>query len=331
MSNITISQYPGGFASGVTIRGVPIAMTHPGQIFWVYNGTVLDQGHKNGSNGNKGTFTAPYATINYAITQCRANKGDIIFVKPGHTEALAAAGDISCGVAGVAIIGLGVGSMRPTITLGTLTTASIKVAAANVTWANFLFVSALAAVATVFEVATTVIATDLALVDCEFRDGSTALNLVSALVQGGTTANALDGLYFYGNTIVGKKASAVTAATTAVVVTGAMDRAVLSKNVATHRVLLANTAVLLAMGANDLTNVLMDGNMTYRPNTSNNTGELLSSSSTASSGLVTNNICMSLSANGLVIPTGTKLGTSRNFAMITGATDKSALENPAAV
>lgn len=331
MANITVSQYPGGFASGVTIRGVPVAMTHPGQVFWVYNGTTLDQGHKNGSNGNKGTFTAPFATINYAVTQCRANKGDIIFVKPGHAETLAAAGDIAVSKAGVAILGLGNGSNRPTITLGTATTASIQIAASNVTFANFLFVSALAAVATVFEVATTVVANDLAIVDCEFRDGSTSLNLVSALVQGGTTANALDGLYFYGNTINGKKASAVTAATTAIVATGAVDRAVISKNVATHRVLLANTAVLLAMGANDLTNVVMDGNYTYRPNTSNNTGELLSSSSTASSGIVANNICMTLSANGLVIPTGTKLGTSRNFCMITGAADKSALENPAAV
>lgn len=326
-----LANYPSGFSNGIIVRGVPLIQTNPGKVFWVSNSTAMLPNQKNGSNSNDGSFNAPFSTITYAMSQCIANRGDIIFVKPLHAESLAAAGDIAASKAGVAVIGLGNGSNRPTITLGTATTASIQVSASNVTWANFLFVSALAAVATVFEVATTVVANDLAIVGNEFRDGSTALNLVSALVQGGTTANALDGLYFYGNTINGKKASAVTANTTAIVATGAVDRANISNNVATHRVLLANTAVLLAMGANDLTNVIMDSNKTYRPNTSNTTGELLSSTSTASSGLVTNNVCMTLSANGLVIPTGTKLGTSRNFCMITGATDKSALENPAAV
>lgn len=326
-----INNYPAGFAAGITIRGMPVAMTHPGKVFWVSNASTLSDRQIGGSNGNKGTFDAPFSTIAGALSFCVANRGDIVMVKPGHAETVSAAGGITLSVAGVAIIGLGAGSMRPTITLGTLTTASVQVTASNETISNFLFVSALAAVATVFEVATTVVANDLTIDRCEFRDGSTSLTFVSVLVQGGTTANALDGLYFSNNKIVGKKASAVTAGTTAVVLTGATDRLEMRGNVATHRVLLANTAVLLAMGANDLTNAIIDSNYTYRPNTSNNTGELLSSSSTASSGLVTNNICMSLSANGLVIPTGTKLGTSRNFVMITGATDKSALENPAAV
>lgn len=326
-----INNFPGGFANGLTIRGMPVAVTHPGKVYWVSNATTLSDRQIGGSNSNNGTFDKPFSTIAGALTNCVANRGDIVFVKPGHTETVAAAGGIALNKAGVAIIGLGVGSTRPTVTLGTLTTASIQVSAVNVTISNFLFVSALAAVATVFEVATTVVATDLTIDNCEFRDGSTALNLVSALVQGGTTANALDGLRFTNNTIVGKKASAVTAGTTAIVVTGAVDRAVIQNNVATHRVLLANTAVLIAAGANDLTNVLIDNNRTYRPNTSNNTGEILSSSSTASSGLITNNIAGTLSSSGLILPTGTKIAPARNFCMITGAADKSALENPAAV
>ncbi len=326
-----INNYPGGFAAGLTIRGMPVAVTHPGKVFWVSNASTISDRQIGGSNSNNGTFDKPFSTIGYAVTQCVANRGDLVMVKPGHAETLAAAGDIALNKAGVAIIGLGVGSMRPTITLGTATTASIQVSANNITVSNFLFVSALAAVATVFEVATTVVANDLTIDNCEFRDGSTSLNLVSALVQGGTTANALDGLYFTNNKIVGKKASAVTAATTAIVLTGATDRAVIKGNIATHRVLLANTAVLLAVGANDLTNVWIDSNYTYRPNTSNNTGEILSSSSTASSGLVTNNISGTLSSNGLVAPVSTKLSFARNFCMITGAADKSALENPAAV
>lgn len=328
---MALSNFPNGFSTGVLIRGLPITQTHPGRIFWVGNPSVLNLGEKTASDNNKGTFREPFATITGALAQVVSGRGDVVLVKPGYTQALAAAGDISVSKNGVAIVALGSGSNRPTITLGTATTASIKIAANDVTFSNFLFVSALAAVATVFEIVTTQVATDLTIQNCEFRDGSTSLNLVSAVVQGGTTANALDGLYFSGNTIVGKKASAVTANTTAIVLTGATDRLVVKDNVATHRVLLANTAVLIAVGANDLTNALIDNNKTYRPNTANNTGEILSSSSTASSGLVSNNIAMTLSANGLVIPTGTKLGTSRNFCMVTGAADKSALENPAAV
>lgn len=131
------SNYPNGFADGVTIKGVPLLQTHPGKVFWVYNGTAILPGQRGGSNGNKGTFDAPFSTIDYAIGQCVANRGDIIFVKAGHSETITAAAGIDADVAGIAIVGLGTGRNRPTINFSTATTADIDIDAANVTIKNF--------------------------------------------------------------------------------------------------------------------------------------------------------------------------------------------------
>jgi hypothetical protein len=113
------TNYPAGFPQGITLRGVPLQQAQPGKVFWVSNATTLQVGEKGGSDGNKGTFNAPFGTIDYAIGQCTAGRGDVIFVKPGHAETISAAGSIACDVAGVAIVGLGVGNARPTITIDT--------------------------------------------------------------------------------------------------------------------------------------------------------------------------------------------------------------------
>jgi hypothetical protein len=88
------TNFPNGFASGVTIRGVPIIQTNPGKVFWVYNGTALQQGQRGGSNGNRGTYDSPFASILGALANCVANRGDIIFVKPGHAETITTAAQL---------------------------------------------------------------------------------------------------------------------------------------------------------------------------------------------------------------------------------------------
>src|SRR3990167_7067382 len=103
------SNFPRGFAVGVTIRGVPLIQTNPGQVYWVYNGTALLPGQIGGSDGNKGTFDQPFSTLDYAVSRCVADRGDIIFVKPGHAETIATATALAIDVAGVAVIGLGRG------------------------------------------------------------------------------------------------------------------------------------------------------------------------------------------------------------------------------
>ena len=129
------SNYPAGF-NNVTIRGVPITQSHPGQVYWVSNTAPPMLGQVAGSDGNPGTFNAPFATLQYAISRTVPMRGDIIFVKPGHNESIIAntlnapgatptANNITHYSSGVAIVGLGTGAMRPTFTFNTATTASI--------------------------------------------------------------------------------------------------------------------------------------------------------------------------------------------------------------
>jgi hypothetical protein len=35
------SNYPNGFTDGVTIRGLPVLLAHPGKVYWVNNSSVL--------------------------------------------------------------------------------------------------------------------------------------------------------------------------------------------------------------------------------------------------------------------------------------------------
>lgn len=132
-----MSNFPYGFENGVTIRGVPIQLTNPGRVIWVYNGTALAPAGRGGSDGNAGTFLSPKATIAGALLQCVAGRGDVIMVKPGHTENLSAAAALTLSVAGVAIIGLGSGITRPKLTFNTSTAAQLVVSAAQVTLQNF--------------------------------------------------------------------------------------------------------------------------------------------------------------------------------------------------
>src|SRR3990167_6420851 len=110
------SSFPNGFAGGYSVRGVPQTVTHPGRVFWVNSSTVLPLGGIGGSNTNDGSYLKPFATLDYAVGRCLANRGDVIYVMPGYTQAMAAADAVDVDVAGVTIIGLGRGTKRPKFT-----------------------------------------------------------------------------------------------------------------------------------------------------------------------------------------------------------------------
>lgn len=135
-----ISNYEGGFDSGITLRGMPLSVTHPGKVFWVGNSASLLKGEKGASDGtsNKGTFHQPYATIDYAVGQCKANRGDIIVVRPNHTETVATASAVDLDVEGIAVIGLGNGDNLPRLDF-TATAGTVAVGADNVLMANLNF------------------------------------------------------------------------------------------------------------------------------------------------------------------------------------------------
>ena len=137
----TASNFPGGF-NNVTVRGLPVTQSHPGQVFWVSNAAPTLPGQITGSDGNPGTFNAPFATIQYAVQRCVDHRGDIIFVKPGHSEIISSGsqnndpndvggvaqitGALTLYRSGVAIIGLGSGNNRPTLTFTTAVGATIN-------------------------------------------------------------------------------------------------------------------------------------------------------------------------------------------------------------
>jgi hypothetical protein len=324
MSNWSV--FPNGI-SNLVLRGTPLVSTNPGKVFFVYNGPSLQQGQLSGNNGNSGTYVKPYATIAYAVSQCVADRGDIIIVRSGHAETISNATTLALNVAGVAIIGLGTGSNRPTLTFSTANTANIPVTANNVTIQNFLFVANFLNIASAFTVTGTANAKDFTIDNCEFRDNSSVLNFVTT-VTGNATANTLDGFTYSGNKVFGLS---TTANTTAVTIGAVTSRASYLDNYVVYPAL-NNTAALATFGAAAQTNLTIARNKVFRPSTSTTGGSLFSGSATTFTGYVYDNYSWHLTAaSGLLAPTGTGLGFQNNYCMISGLADKSGVINPAAV
>ena len=129
------------FPNGITSMGMPVvggAVLTTGNVFFVDSVTGL--------NGNSGKDKDhPFATIDYAIGRCTANKGDYIVIMPNHTEDIAAAGGITLDIAGVTLLGLGTGTTRPTITFSE-TDSTFIISAADCTLFNMVFEAAVAEV-----------------------------------------------------------------------------------------------------------------------------------------------------------------------------------------
>lgn len=81
-----------------------------------------------------------FTTVNAALAQARANRGDVVVVLPGHTETVSGTDIWSNQVAGVAIIGVGFGTERPTFTF-TGATDQFLLNDANVIYDNLRFLN----------------------------------------------------------------------------------------------------------------------------------------------------------------------------------------------
>lgn len=139
------SNYPNRFLQTVTIGGVPILQTNPGEVFWLNNSTVLPKKGRGGSDGNKGTYLSPFSTLDFAVSQCTASRGDIIMVMPGHAETLSVADAVDLDIVGVSVIGLGNGTNRATFTMDNAA-GEITVGANNVTIENIIVNASVTAV-----------------------------------------------------------------------------------------------------------------------------------------------------------------------------------------
>lgn len=167
---------------------------NPGNIFFVNSGTGSDA---SGYGLNPDT---PVASLDYAIGLCTASKGDVIYLAPGHSETTTA---IALDVAGVKIVGLGTGRLRPVLTATTAATDLLNVTAANCHVENVRFVGAASGSTALLDVA----ADDFTGVGLVFEHGATPLSAVTvpgAFSRGrlidcmwrGTAAGPDYGIYF---------------------------------------------------------------------------------------------------------------------------------------
>jgi hypothetical protein len=268
-----------------------LGMPFSGNVFWVDSNA--------GSDSGAGSFDTPYDTVDYAIGKCTASNGDVIFVKEGHTETLTAASAITCDVAGVTIIGLGEGSLRPTFTFTTANTATIVVSAANVKWGNCLFIGNFLSIATCFSVSAA--GSDFIVDSCEFRDTSAILGFLTIVTTAATTS---------ANGLTIKNCRRNSAATTTpgplVSALGAMARLSITDNLLVHSVDGATLPVVLSHGALVLTDVFIARNRIYCVHADTSSGALLvKTSAITGSGLCCDNYIRSQDPAGAILVTAT--------------------------
>lgn len=131
---------------------------------------------------DKDGVTRVYTSITAALASCVADRGDTILVLPGYTETITTAGGLAVSTAGVSIIGLGVGTVRPTITFTTSTAATATVTAANVTIKNIIFTCGIDAQVSMIPVSGAYVTFD----GCEFNTNSGTVGAVLGILTSAT-------------------------------------------------------------------------------------------------------------------------------------------------
>ncbi len=129
-----------------------------GDIWYVDSGAGADTNV--GDHANRAL-----ATLDAAFGKVTANNGDIVYVMPGHAETVTAA--ITVDVVGVTVIGLGVGTSRPSIT-GNVATDTMTITAANTIIHNLLFNEATAVTGAAINVG----AANVTIQGCQFDLGA---------------------------------------------------------------------------------------------------------------------------------------------------------------
>jgi len=155
-----------------------------GNVFFLDSGAsgAADSATKGRSKEN------PFATLDYAFSQCTASNGDIIYVMPGHAETTTS---IGLDIAGVHVVGLGVGRTRPIFTATAAATNLCDVSAANITLENVILVGAASACTALIDVA----ADDFHLHNCVLSCLATPVDIITVAsgVRGKITENLFVG------------------------------------------------------------------------------------------------------------------------------------------
>jgi hypothetical protein len=241
-----------------------------------------------------------YNTIDAAISACTASRGDVIYVAEGHAEDVTDT-SINLDVAGVTIIGLGSGSLKPTLTFDA-TDSVINVTKANCTMQNFRFTAGIGDVVTAVLHATA--AQNTRYIDIEFYATST-FNFINCYTLG--AANISDGCLWERNYLrtadAGQLALCITAA--------AHNDLKFYDNYVVHAAALPG---LLSAAAVNLLGLDVRGNFVQTGQTDGSGGVLIATSSSASSGRITDNDMKTADgAANVAIPIASKVYAARNY------------------
>ena len=132
MSVYFANPQPGG-PNSIIDRGAYLT----GRIWWVDSSTGTN------ATGWGGSVDAPLASLGYLCANASTlgvSANDTVYLSAAHAEDLVAANSCVVATAGLRIIGLGDGVLRPTFTIKTATGALLSVTAANVKISNVKFV-----------------------------------------------------------------------------------------------------------------------------------------------------------------------------------------------
>ena len=175
-----------------------------GEVFFV------DGNSGNAANsavsGQGGSWDMPFSTVNYAISRCSNNAGNVIFVAANHTETIADTNDDNVSgtttdefcvdKSGVTIIGLGAGTRRPTFTLATATDACIDIQAANCALYNLVFYNTIADNVAMLDAQAT--ADGLIIENCKFYESANdAESIIQVLLSANCDDVVIRGCRFY--------------------------------------------------------------------------------------------------------------------------------------
>lgn len=255
-------NFPFGAPIG-TLNGAPPT----GNIFFV------SSTHPNANTGQLGTSAdRPLSTIDAAVGKCTADNGDVIYVLPGHTETVTAAGGLDLDVAGIRIVGLGDGRQRPVITFTTATTADVDIDAARITLENFRFTQGVDAVAACIDVN----AADFTMRNCEAVLADGTYQAVKFIVtEAGADRMVVEGCTFRGSTDTGLDS--------AIRIVGTVDGCVIRNNNIYGDYA---DAPIHNPTSNVATNILIENNILQNLQTGDHAIELVS----AVTGVIRNNI-----------------------------------------
>lgn len=182
--NSKVYQKQGGDELVVASGG---ALRIEGAVYGLTAGTNFFVSSVAGSSANDGlSFAAPKATLAQALSLCTADKGDRVFLMPGHAETISAAAGVAVAVAGVSIVGLGRGTKQPKFTFDTATTADFDIDAANVLIENVHFTANYADIVAPIDVN----AQHCTIRGCRFTETAANMNALIWIVGGSTTTSS---------------------------------------------------------------------------------------------------------------------------------------------